>query len=117
LPKLLCWGKKIGFWFEPAWLTNAIHYPKTLLLISLCTLLVFLLPLPAAAETQPERTPLSLELLQKRLRLTFNSNQGKILGNPGEIGKKFFVPTLQGNQSILRNLGQNFRQQMSIVRP
>ncbi len=47
--------------------------------------------------------------------LTFNSNQGKILGNPGEIGKMFRVPTSQGNQSILRNLGQNFRQQQQIA--
>ncbi|WP_016950576.1 pentapeptide repeat-containing protein [Anabaena sp. PCC 7108] len=46
--------------------------------------------------------------------LIFNSNQAKILGNPGEIGKKFCVPTLQGNQNILRNLGQNFRQQQQI---
>ncbi|MBD2567685.1 pentapeptide repeat-containing protein [Anabaena lutea FACHB-196] len=46
--------------------------------------------------------------------LTFNSNQAKILGNAGEIGKKFCVPTLQGNQNVLRNLGQNFRQQQQI---
>ncbi|MFN6539845.1 MAG: pentapeptide repeat-containing protein [Nostoc sp. EkiNYC01] len=47
--------------------------------------------------------------------LTFNSNQAKILGNPGEIGKMFFVPTFQGNQNILRNLGQNFRQQQQVA--
>ncbi|AVZ29754.1 pentapeptide repeat-containing protein [Nodularia spumigena] len=47
--------------------------------------------------------------------LSFNSNQGKILGNPGEIGKMFRVPTSQGNQNILRNLGQNFRQQQQIA--
>ncbi|MEA5515407.1 pentapeptide repeat-containing protein [Nodularia sp. UHCC 0506] len=47
--------------------------------------------------------------------LIFNSNQGKILGNPGEIGKMFRVPTSQGNQNILRNLGQNFRQQQQIA--
>lgn len=47
--------------------------------------------------------------------LTFNSNQAKILGNPGEIGKMFRVPTSQGNQNILRNLGQNFRQQQQIA--
>ncbi|RCJ27376.1 low-complexity protein [Nostoc sp. ATCC 43529] len=47
--------------------------------------------------------------------LTFNSNQAKILGNPGEIGKKFYVPTFQGNQNILRNLGQNFRQQQQVA--
>ncbi|WP_404827071.1 pentapeptide repeat-containing protein [Dendronalium phyllosphericum] len=47
--------------------------------------------------------------------LTFNSNQAKILGNPGEIGKMFWVPTLQGNQNVLRNLGQNFRQQQQVA--
>ncbi|MBW4644540.1 MAG: pentapeptide repeat-containing protein [Goleter apudmare HA4340-LM2] len=47
--------------------------------------------------------------------LTFNSNQAKILGNLGQIGQMFCVPTLQGNQSVLRNLGQNFRQQQQIA--
>jgi hypothetical protein len=47
--------------------------------------------------------------------LTFNSNQAKILGNLGQIGKMFCVPTLQGNQNVLRNLGQNFRQQQQIA--
>ncbi|MBW4564325.1 MAG: pentapeptide repeat-containing protein [Mojavia pulchra JT2-VF2] len=47
--------------------------------------------------------------------LNFNSNQAKILGNPGQIGKMFCVPTLQGNQNVLRNLGQNFRQQQQIA--
>ncbi|MDZ8187609.1 MAG: pentapeptide repeat-containing protein [Nostoc sp. ChiSLP02] len=47
--------------------------------------------------------------------LTFNSNQAKILGNPGEIGQIFSVPRFQGNQNILRNLGQNFRQQQQVA--
>ena len=47
--------------------------------------------------------------------LTFNSNQAKILGNPGQIGKMFSIPTLQGNQNVLRNLGQNFRQQQQVT--
>nr|WP_041555203.1 pentapeptide repeat-containing protein [Nostoc sp. PCC 7524] len=47
--------------------------------------------------------------------LTFNSNQAKILGNPGQIGKIFSVPTLAGNQNVLRNLGQNFRQQQQVA--
>jgi uncharacterized membrane protein len=46
--------------------------------------------------------------------LAFNSNQAKILGNSGEIGKKICVPTLQGNQNVLRNLIQNFRQLQQI---
>lgn len=41
--------------------------------------------------------------------LGFNSNQAKILGNPNEIGKMLVVSSLQGNQSVLRNLVQNFR--------
>ncbi|MGH1392864.1 MAG: pentapeptide repeat-containing protein [Trichormus sp.] len=47
--------------------------------------------------------------------LTFNSNQAKILGNPGQIGKMFSVPTFQGNQNVLRNLVQNFRQQQQVT--
>ncbi|MBD2387490.1 pentapeptide repeat-containing protein [Cylindrospermum sp. FACHB-282] len=47
--------------------------------------------------------------------LTFNSNRAKILGNPGQIGERFCIPSLQGNQNILRNLGQNFRQQQQIA--
>ncbi|MBD2449765.1 pentapeptide repeat-containing protein [Nostoc sp. FACHB-152] len=47
--------------------------------------------------------------------LSFNSNQSKILGNLGQIGKMFCVPNLQGNQNVLRNLGQNFRQQQQIA--
>ncbi|MBW4633775.1 MAG: pentapeptide repeat-containing protein [Iphinoe sp. HA4291-MV1] len=46
--------------------------------------------------------------------LIFNSNQAKILGNPGQIGKMLVVPSLLGNQSVLRNLGQNFRQLQQI---
>jgi Pentapeptide repeats (9 copies) len=41
--------------------------------------------------------------------LAFNSNNAKILGNPGEIGKMLYVSSLQGNQNVLRNLVQNFR--------
>ncbi|BAZ54051.1 hypothetical protein NIES4103_67360 [Nostoc sp. NIES-4103] len=47
--------------------------------------------------------------------LTFNSNKARILGNPGEIGRMFWVSTLQGNQNVLRNLGQNFRQQQQVA--
>lgn len=47
--------------------------------------------------------------------LSFNSNQAKILGNPSQIGKQFSVPGLQGNENILRNLGQNFRQQQQVA--
>ncbi|RUR76278.1 hypothetical protein PCC6912_44500 [Chlorogloeopsis fritschii PCC 6912] len=47
--------------------------------------------------------------------IAFNSNQAKILGNPGQIGEKLVVSTLQGNQNVLRNLGQNFRQLQQIA--
>ncbi len=47
--------------------------------------------------------------------LNFNSNQAKILGNPGQIGKKLVVSALRGNQNVLRNLGQNFRQLQQIA--
>lgn len=47
--------------------------------------------------------------------LSFNSNQAKILGNPGQIGKIFSIPSLKGNQNVLRNLVQNFRQQQQIT--
>ncbi|MBD2303855.1 pentapeptide repeat-containing protein [Nostoc sp. FACHB-190] len=47
--------------------------------------------------------------------LSFNSNQAKILGNLGQIGKRFCVLSLQGNQNVLRNLSQNFRQQQQIA--
>jgi len=46
--------------------------------------------------------------------LVFNSNQAKILGNVGEIGKKLIVLRLRGNQNILRNLSQNFRLQQQV---
>lgn len=42
--------------------------------------------------------------------LQFNSVRAKIGGNPGEIGRKLSVPTLQGNESLLRNLVRNFRE-------
>ncbi|MBF2066739.1 MAG: pentapeptide repeat-containing protein [Calothrix sp. C42_A2020_038] len=47
--------------------------------------------------------------------LAFNSNNAKILGNPGEIGKILHVSKLQGNQNVLRNLVQNFRSLQQIA--
>lgn len=46
--------------------------------------------------------------------LNFNSDKAKILGNTGKIGKILTVPTLQGNENVLRNLVQNFRQLQQI---
>lgn len=46
--------------------------------------------------------------------LTFDSNKAKIVGNTGEIGKALFVPSLEGNENLLRNLVQNFRLQQQI---
>lgn len=42
--------------------------------------------------------------------LEFNAEDAKILGNPGQIGRALSVPTLQGNETLLRNLVRNFRQ-------
>lgn len=42
--------------------------------------------------------------------LEFNAEDAKILGNPGQIGRVISVPTLQGNETLLRNLVRNFRQ-------
>ena len=46
--------------------------------------------------------------------LTFDSERTKILGNPGQISQVMQVPTLQGNENVLRNLVQNFRQMQQI---
>lgn len=47
--------------------------------------------------------------------LTFDSDQAKILGNPDQIGRVMTVPRLQGNENVLRNLVQNFRQMQQIA--
>lgn len=41
--------------------------------------------------------------------LQFNAEKAKILGNPGQLGKKLSVPSLKGNETVLRNLIRNFR--------
>ncbi|MGQ4645971.1 pentapeptide repeat-containing protein [Lyngbya aestuarii] len=46
--------------------------------------------------------------------LTFDSDQAKIFGDAGEIGRLLSVPILQGNEDVLRNLILNFRQQEQI---
>ncbi|NJK38440.1 MAG: hypothetical protein HC835_10385 [Oscillatoriales cyanobacterium RM2_1_1] len=46
--------------------------------------------------------------------LMFDSTSAQILGDPGFIGQVISVPTLQGNENLLRNLIQNFRQQKQI---
>lgn len=42
--------------------------------------------------------------------LKFESDNAKILGNAGQIGSLLSVPTLQGNETVLRNLVRRFRQ-------
>jgi hypothetical protein len=42
--------------------------------------------------------------------LQFDPKQARILGNPGQISRVLAVPSLQGNQILLRNLVRNFRQ-------
>lgn len=41
--------------------------------------------------------------------LRLDSDLAKIVGNPGQIGKYISVPTLQGNENLLRELVRNFR--------
>ncbi|MEB3182414.1 MAG: pentapeptide repeat-containing protein [Nostocaceae cyanobacterium] len=45
----------------------------------------------------------------------FNSDKAKILGNTGQIGKLLVVPSLQGNENLLRNLVRNFRMLQQIA--
>ncbi|MGD1859775.1 MAG: pentapeptide repeat-containing protein [Leptolyngbyaceae cyanobacterium] len=42
--------------------------------------------------------------------LDFNSDQGELLGSPGQIGQVLSVPNLAGNETLLRNLVRNFRE-------
>ncbi len=41
--------------------------------------------------------------------LQVNPDEAKLLGNPGELGRVLSVPTLQGNETLLRNLSRSFR--------
>lgn len=41
--------------------------------------------------------------------IMFDSEQAKIIGDAGEIGRLLWVPMLQGNEDVLRNLVRNFR--------
>lgn len=41
--------------------------------------------------------------------LEFDPDRAKIVGNPGQIGRSLAVPTLQGNENLLRSLVRNFR--------
>jgi len=42
--------------------------------------------------------------------LDFNGDQGALLGSPGQIGRVLSVPSLSGNETLLRNLVRNFRE-------
>lgn len=42
--------------------------------------------------------------------LEFNADQAEILGSPAQIGRVLSVPSLTGNETLLRNLVRNFRQ-------
>ncbi len=46
--------------------------------------------------------------------LKFDSDQAKIVGDPGQIGRFITVPTLRGNENLLRELVRNFRRQEQI---
>jgi hypothetical protein len=47
--------------------------------------------------------------------LEFDAAQARILGDLGQIGKVLSVPSLAGNETLFRNLVQNFRQQQQIM--
>jgi Pentapeptide repeats (9 copies) len=47
--------------------------------------------------------------------LNFDSDRAMITGDPGKIGKVLSIPTLQGNENLLRNLVRNFRVQEQIA--
>jgi len=47
--------------------------------------------------------------------LTFDSDQAKIFGDAGQIGRVLYIPILQGNEDVLRNLVRNFREQEQIA--
>lgn len=47
--------------------------------------------------------------------LMFDSKSAQIMGDPGIIGRALAVPTLRGNENLLRNLVQNFREQEQIA--
>jgi hypothetical protein len=46
--------------------------------------------------------------------MRFDSDRAKIVGNPGQISRVLSVPTLQGNENLLRELVRNFRKQEQI---
>lgn len=46
--------------------------------------------------------------------LRFDSDQAKIMGDPGQISRYLTVPSLQGNENLLRELVRNFRRQEQI---
>ncbi|WP_234488623.1 pentapeptide repeat-containing protein [Oxynema sp. CENA135] len=46
---------------------------------------------------------------------SFDSEEAKITGDPGQIGRVLAIPNLQGNETLLRQLIHNFRQQEQIA--
>lgn len=46
---------------------------------------------------------------------SFDSEEAKITGDPGQIGRKLSITTLRGNETLLRQLVRNFRQQEQIA--
>jgi hypothetical protein len=47
--------------------------------------------------------------------LTFDSNQAKLFGDEGQIGRILYVSRLNDNEDVLRNLVRNFREQEQIA--
>jgi uncharacterized protein YjbI with pentapeptide repeats len=47
--------------------------------------------------------------------LAFDSDKAKITGDRGAIGRAIYLPVLEGNETVLRNLVRNFRSQEQIA--
>ena len=41
--------------------------------------------------------------------LDFNAGEAKLLGSPGQVGQRFWVPSMVSNEAVLQNLVRNFR--------
>jgi hypothetical protein len=47
--------------------------------------------------------------------LEFDADQAELLGSPGQVGRVLSVPSLTGNETLLRNLVRNFRQREQVA--
>jgi len=64
---------------------------------------------PRADSPKTRRTPSAKAVTINVADLDFSAGEARILGSPGQIGRVLSVPTLTGNETVLRNLVRNFR--------